>query len=225
LNLNGKQLHFGDHITLYKSNDDLLGVIQKENIEEIIIAVEKSERELITQMLQKLSNKNVNIKLTPDTLDIISGAIQTTNVMGVPLIDVHSGLLPQWQQNVKRMLDVLLAGIGSILILPVLIFAIIRLKISSKGAIFFLQERIGYKGKPFTMYKLRSMYENAEANGPMLSSDNDPRITPWGRVMRKWRLDELPQLWNILKGRYGTCRPEARAKILYRPAHSDSARV
>ncbi len=213
LNLNGKQLHLGDHITLYKSNDDLLGVIQKENIEEIIIAVEKSERELITQMLQKLSNKNVNVKLTPDTLDIISGAIQTTNVMGVPLIDVHSGLLPQWQQNVKRMLDVVLAGIGSILILPVLIFAIIRLKISSKGPVFFLQERIGYKGKPFTMYKLRSMYENAEANGPMLSSDNDPRITPWGKVMRKWRLDELPQLWNILKGDMALVGPRPERKF------------
>lgn len=213
LNLNGKQLNFGDHITLYKSDADLSGLIQKENIEEIIIAVEKSERELITKMLQKLSNKNVNIKLTPDTLDIISGAIQTTNVMGVPLIDVHSGLLPRWQQNVKRMIDVVLAGIGSILILPILIFAIIRLKMSSKGSIFFLQERIGYKGKPFTMYKLRSMYEGAEANGPMLSSDNDPRITPWGRVMRKWRLDELPQLWNILKGDMTLVGPRPERKF------------
>jgi exopolysaccharide biosynthesis polyprenyl glycosylphosphotransferase len=212
LNLNGKQLHFGDHITLYKSDADLSGVIQKENIEEIIIAVEKSEREIITEMLQKLSNKNVNIKLTPDTLDIISGAIQTTNVMGVPLIDVHSGLLPRWQQNVKRMIDVVLAGIGSILILPILIFAIVRLKMSSKGSIFFLQERIGYKGKPFTMYKLRSMYEGAEANGPMLSSDNDPRITPWGKVMRKWRLDELPQLWNILKGDMALVGPRPERK-------------
>ena len=212
LNLNGKQLKFGDHITLYRSDADLSGVIQKENIEEIIIAVEKSERELITQMLQKLSNKNVNIKLTPDTLDIISGAIQTTNVMGVPLIDVHSGLLPRWQQNIKRMIDVVLAGIGSILILPILIFAVVRLKISSRGSIFFLQERIGYKGKPFTMYKLRSMYEGAEANGPMLSSDNDPRITPWGKVMRKWRLDELPQLWNILKGDMALVGPRPERK-------------
>lgn len=213
LNLNGKNLYLPKNITVYDSQIELLDIISKESIEEIIIAVEKSERELISQMLLKLSDKNVNIKLTPDTLDIISGAIQTTNVMGVPLIDVHSGLLPRWQQNIKRMLDMALAGVGSILILPILIFAIIRLRLSSSGSIFFLQERIGYKGKPFTMYKLRSMYEDAEAAGPMLSSDNDPRITPWGRVMRKWRIDELPQLWNILKGDMTLVGPRPERKF------------
>ncbi|MEQ1554764.1 MAG: sugar transferase, partial [Ferruginibacter sp.] len=138
--------------------------------------------------------------ITPDTLDIITGTLQNTNVMGVPLIDIHFGQMQQWKQNVKRLNDIVLSVFGILLSLPILLYAIVRLKISTKGPIFFLQERIGYKGIPFTMYKLRSMTVDAEKDGPMLSNDNDVRITTWGKTMRKWRLDELPQLWNIIKG-------------------------
>ena len=106
----------------------------------------------------------------------------------------------EWQQNVKRFLDFIIALLAFILLLPLMLYIALRVRLSSQGPIFFKQERIGYKGKPFTMYKFRSMYTNAEAEGPQLSSDHDPRITRWGRVMRKWRLDELPQLWNILRG-------------------------
>ena len=88
-------------------------------------------------------------------------------------------------------------------------------KFSSKGPVFFLQERTGYKGKPFTMYKFRSMIHDAEKDGPALSSENDPRITNWGKTMRKWRIDELPQLWNILIGEMSLVgpRPERRFYI------------
>ena len=201
INLNGnKVLLPNTNIKIYKGLENITTIITENNIEEIIIAVENNERTVITTILQKLSNKNVNIKITPDTLDIISGNIQDTNVMGVPLIDVHFGQLPQWQQNVKRMVDIFLSILGSVLVFPILIYSIFRLKLSSKGSIFFVQERIGYKGKSFKMYKLRSMIVDAEKDGPMLSSDDDKRITNWGKIMRKWRLDELPQLWNIIKG-------------------------
>ena len=201
INLNGnKVLLPNTNIKIYKGLENITTIITENNIEEIIIAVENNERTVITTILQKLSNKNVNIKITPDTLDIISGNIQDTNVMGVPLIDVHFGQLPQWQQNVKRMVDIFLSILGSVLVFPILIYSIFRLKLSSKGSIFFVQERIGYKGKSFKMYKLRSMIVDAEKDGPMLSSDDDRRITNWGKIMRKWRLDELPQLWNIIKG-------------------------
>ena len=89
----------------------------------------------------------------------------------------------------------------------------IRTKFSSAGPVFYKQERLGFKGKPFTMYKLRSMYVNAEDNGPQLSSENDERITAWGRVMRKWRLDELPQLWNIIKGEMSLVGPRPERKF------------
>jgi polysaccharide biosynthesis protein PslA len=201
INLNGTEIKLpNDSIRVYHSLNELSKIIEERKIEEVIIAVENEERKLIKDILLKLSNKDVNIKITPDTLDIISGALHNSNVMGVPLIDVHFGQMPLWQQNVKRLVDVFLSLLGGIIIIPILLYSIIRLKLSSKGTIFFLQQRIGYKGKPFTMYKLRSMIVDAEPNGPMLSSDEDDRITTWGKVMRKWRLDELPQLWNIFIG-------------------------
>ena len=179
----------------------------------MIITVEKNERDLITTILQKLSDKEVNIKITPDTVDIISGALQTNNVMGVPLIDIHSGLLPSWQQNIKRAFDITISIIAFILLIPLFLYTVIRLKLSSKGPLFYSQERIGFKGRPFMMYKFRSMIINAEANGPQLSSENDERIIKWGKVMRKWRLDELPQLWNIIKGEMSLVGPRPERKF------------
>jgi len=199
-------------IKRYDNFNQLSGIIEREKIEEVIIAVEKSERELITQILQKLSDKEVNIKITPDTLDILSGALQTNNVMGVPLIDIHSGLLPSWQQNIKRFLDILVATVAALLIWPLFLYVLLRVRLSSPGPLFFRQERIGFKGRPFMMYKLRSMYTDAEKDGPQLSSEDDSRITKWGRVMRKWRLDELPQIWNILKGEMSLVGPRPERK-------------
>src|SRR5690606_41542849 len=131
------------------------------------------------------------------------------------LIDLQTGLMLQWEQNFKRLIDVGAALFGLILLFPFLLFIALRVKLSSKGAIFYSQERIGYKGKSFTMYKFRSMVSDAEKDGPALSSENDPRITKWGKVMRKWRLDELPQLWNILLGEMSLVgpRPERRYYI------------
>lgn len=146
-------------------------------------------------------------------IDILTGALQTTNILGVPLIDIHSGQLPGWQQNLKRFADITVALTGLVIISPLLLFAMIRTKFSSAGPVFYKQERLGFKGKPFTMYKLRSMYVNAEDNGPQLSSENDERITAWGRVMRKWRLDELPQLWNIIKGEMSLVGPRPERKF------------
>ncbi len=214
INLNGKIINIpSKDIQTYYNTETIDSIIKEKNIEEVIIALDSSERVVISQILQKLSNKNVNIKITPDTLDIISGALQDSNVMGVPLIDIHFGQMVLWQQNIKRLMDIFVSIVGGILILPILIFSIIRLKISSPGSIFFVQERIGYKGKPFMMYKLRSMIEDAEKNGPMLSIENDKRITRWGKTMRKWRLDELPQLWNILIGNMSLVGPRPERKF------------
>ncbi|MBC7868516.1 MAG: exopolysaccharide biosynthesis polyprenyl glycosylphosphotransferase, partial [Gloeobacteraceae cyanobacterium ES-bin-316] len=197
----------------YQGLQNLSEIIDKEKIEEVIIVVEKSDRDLITTILRNLSDKEVNIKITPDTVDIISGALQTGNVLGVPLIDIHSGLLPSWQQNLKRFIDLFVSSVSIVLLSPLILYSIMRQILSSKGPVFFVQERIGYKGKPFMMYKLRSMYVEAEKNGPQLSSEDDPRITQWGKVMRKWRLDELPQLWNILKGEMSLVGPRPERKF------------
>jgi exopolysaccharide biosynthesis polyprenyl glycosylphosphotransferase len=191
---------------------DLEHLIDKNDIRLIVLALDKSHNNLLEDLLGRLSEKDVRIKIQPDTMDILSGSVKTNNVMGPVLIDLNTGLMPLWQEHVKRLIDVIGSVMGMIFLSPLIILAIIRVILSSKGPVFYSQERIGYKGRPFTMYKFRSMIVNAEADGPALSSDNDPRITGWGKVMRKWRIDELPQLWNILKGDMSLVgpRPERR---------------
>jgi len=197
------------------TTDQLESIIDQNNIHQVVLAMEKSEHLLLEKIIDRLSEKDVEIKIQPSILDILSGSVKTSSVMGAALIDLKTGLIPDWQQNSKRLLDVVTALLALILLSPLLLFAAIRVKFSSKGKIFYSQERIGYKGKPFRLYKFRSMINDAEPNGPALSSDNDPRITKWGKTIRKWRIDELPQLWNILLGEMSLVgpRPERRDYI------------
>lgn len=200
-------------MTQLTSWHDLRRFVDEQQVEEVILAIDKSEREIISKALQLLSDREVNIKITPDNVDIITGALHTNNVLGVPLIDIHAGILPDWQQNTKRIIDIAAAFTGCILLAPLFIYTAIRVRLSSPGPIIFRQERIGFKGRPFIMYKFRSMYTDAEKNGPQLSHESDPRISSWGRIMRKWRLDELPQLWNILKGEMSLVGPRPERKF------------
>ncbi|MGZ8524186.1 MAG: sugar transferase [Chitinophagaceae bacterium] len=195
--------------------DELERIIDEYKIIQVVLALEKSEQPLMESVINRLNEKDVEIKIHPDTLDILSGFVKTNNVLGAVLIDLKTGLMPDWQQHIKRLLDVGTALMALIILLPVMLYIALRVKLSSPGPVFFSQERIGYKGRPFYMYKFRSMVKDAEKNGPALSSDNDPRITRLGRSMRKWRLDELPQLWNILKGDMSLVgpRPERRFYI------------
>jgi len=195
------------------TTDQLEYIIDQNNIHQVVLAMERSEQAILEKIIDRLSEKDVEIKIQPSTLDILSGSVKTNSVMGAPLIDLKTGLIPDWQQNVKRLLDVLSALFGLVILSPLLIFAAIRVKLSSKGNILYSQERIGYKGKSFRMYKFRSMISDAEKNGPALSSDNDPRITKWGKIMRKWRIDELPQLWNILIGEMSLVGPRPERSI------------
>ena len=122
-------------------------------------------------------------------------------------------LLPPWQLFIKRLIDITVAIIVAIILSPLIIFTALRVAFSSKGSIFFLQERVGINGKPFMICKFRSMHTNAEQNGVMLSSEDDKRSTPWGKVMRRWRLDELPQFWNVVKGDMSIVGPRPERKF------------
>jgi exopolysaccharide biosynthesis polyprenyl glycosylphosphotransferase len=188
----------------------------------VVVALEKSEKEEVERIVEKLSNKDVEIKIIPSTLDILSGSVRTSNVMGAVLSDIRTSLIPEWQQNIKRLIDVLVSVTALILFSPLILYSAIRVRLSSPGPVIYRQERIGYKGKRFVIYKFRSMYLDAEINGPALSSLQDPRITHWGKTMRKWRIDELPQLWNIIVGEMSLVgpRPERQYYIdqLYRRA-------
>lgn len=187
-------------------------VIDQYRIEKVILALDKKQNQLTEDIVNRLSEKDVDIKLVPNTLDILAGSVKTNNVFGAMLIDIQSSPLSPREQNVKRLIDILLSVSSFILLSPLLLFIALRTWLSSKGGVIYKQERIGYKGKPFTIYKFRSMVVDAEKNGPALSSDNDPRITRWGKTMRKWRLDELPQLWNIIIGDMSLIGPRPERK-------------
>lgn len=197
------------------STRNLTELIDQHAIEKVILALDKKQNQLIEELVNQLTEKDVDIKIVPNTLDILAGSVKTNNVLGALLIDIQSSALSPRQQNAKRLVDLLLSLSGLLLLSPLMLFIAIRTALSSRGGIIYSQERIGYKGKPFIIYKFRSMVADAEKNGPALSSDNDPRITPWGKFMRKWRLDELPQLWNIIRGDMSLIgpRPERREYI------------
>jgi polysaccharide biosynthesis protein PslA len=188
-------------------SDSIERTIDRHDIRLVVVALERSDRSEVETIVEKLSNKDVLIKIIPSTLDILSGSVRTNNVLGAILSDIHTGPMPEWQQNIKRVIDILIAAAGLILLSPLMLYTAIRTRLSSSGPVFYQQERIGYKGKKFQIYKFRSMYPDAEKNGPALSSHEDTRITPWGKTMRKWRIDELPQLWNILKGEMSLVGP------------------
>jgi polysaccharide biosynthesis protein PslA len=191
---------------------ELENAIRKEKIDLVVIAMDNSRRNEVESTINRLSETEVDIKIIPSTLDIIAGSVKTKNIFSPVLIDINTGLIPEWQQNIKRLIDISVAILGLITLSPLMLYVAIRVRISSRGNILFSQERIGHKGKPFFIHKFRSMCANAEPNGPALSSHEDPRITAWGKVMRKWRLDELPQLWNVLLGEMSLVGPRPERK-------------
>lgn len=185
------------HLGYYK---DVAQVIKDNDIEEVIIAIERSEIETIDKILVLLESLDVVVKIIPIMQDILFGTVKQEAIWHAPLIRVTPELMPVWQRVTKRIFDIVVSLMVIIIFSPLYIFTAIMVKLSSPGPIFYRQERIGKHGKPFNMLKFRSMYVDSETAGPQLSKDNDPRITPWGRFMRKTRLDEIPQFFTVLGG-------------------------
>lgn len=211
LQIDNEKNGLSNYIPLLGSINQLSAIIKEKQIEQVIIATDDTTT--VETSINLLSEHDVQVKLLPNTSDILSGSVKTTNIMGAMLIELHNNMMQEWQLNVKRLVDVVASILAFTILFPVLLYVIIRTKLSSSGNIFYSQERIGLKGKPFYIHKFRSMVMNAEENGPALSSDTDERITPWGKVMRKWRLDELPQFWNILKGEMSLVGPRPERKF------------
>lgn len=210
---NHEASNIGALIPKLGSIDEMEQIIDRDKIRLVVIAMEGPNQPLMESLVSRLSEKDVEIKIQPDIMDILSGSVKTINVMGAALINLKTDLLPEWQQHVKRFIDVMFSLIAFIVLSPFLVYVALRTAFSSPGGVFYSQERIGFKGKPFRLYKFRSMVSTAEASGPALSSDNDTRITKWGKVMRKWRFDELPQLLNILKGDMSLVGPRPERKF------------
>ncbi len=182
--------------------NNLEQLIQDREVEEVLIAIEFSEHTKINTILDQLYDYRdiVLVKIIPDLYNILLGKVKMNHIYDAGLIAIDQQLMPKYEQLLKRIIDITAALILILLCLPLYVFVAIKVKLSSPGPLLFRQERIGRNGVPFDILKYRSMYVDAEKAGPQLSRDHDPRITPFGRVMRKWRLDEIPQFFNLLKG-------------------------
>lgn len=181
--------------------DDLRKIAKEQRIEEAIVALEPDQKDRLQEILLAINScGDIIIKITPDARDISVGAIHQHSIFHAPFIVINNRLMPEWQYSLKRIFDIIISLVAMIILSPVYLVTAIIVKATSPGPVFYAQERIGYLGRPFKMHKFRSMYVDAEQAGPALSKDNDPRITPFGRFMRKVRLDEIPQFYNVLRG-------------------------
>ena len=191
--------------------EDIPVLMEKENVDEIVLAVESKNNKALLGILYSLYRYKRPIKVLADRFNMLS-KIQLRTIRVIPLVDVTDNNFSPAEQNIKLFLDKVCSVVALLLLSPLFAYIAWRVKKDSPGPVFFRQERIGYLGQPFWMYKFRTMYVNAEENGPSLSSEDDLRVTPFGRIMRKYRLDELPQFWNVLKGDMSLVGPRPERK-------------
>lgn len=204
------------------SNERILGnflqinnIISTNDVEEVIIALDEPGELKLFGYINALYKYNVDIKFTPRLYEILTGSARIDAIGINPLVSITSLNMPDWQVSIKRFFDIIISTVALLLLTPFFLYFAIKIKRDSKGPVFYTQERIGLLGKTFKIIKFRTMYVGAENGTPKLSSAHDDRITPFGRILRKYRIDELPQFWNILVGEMSIVgpRPERRYYI------------
>lgn len=197
---NKKQYKLEEHIPHLGDCNQIKNIIEKYQLEDVIIAIESSEHSKIENILNLLENIDVFIKIIPDVYDILSGTVKMNSILGTPLIEINHKLQTPSELLLKNTIDIVLSFVIILAFSPIYLVCAILVKLSSEGPIIYKQKRLGQYGKEFNIYKFRSMYTDAEKHGPQLSSKTDSRVTAWGRIMRKIRLDETPQFFNVLLG-------------------------
>ena len=192
--------------------EDIPSLMAEHKIEEIIIAADNCNNDKLLNIIYSLYRYKCPIKLLVDKSNMFS-QVKIKTIHGIPLVDITANNFKEAEKNIKLFMDKLCAVLVLIILSPLFLYIAWRVKRDSPGPVLFKQERIGFRGKPFIIYKFRTMYVGAEDSGPSLSRENDSRITPFGGVMRKYRLDELPQFWNVLKGDMSLVGPRPERKF------------
>ena len=187
--------------------NDLNKILEKSQIEEAILGFNKKELKDNYFIINELLYHDIIVKLPPKTTDILSGKVKMLSLFDPTFIEMKPIKMGLFQSYIKRLIDILLSFLALVMLSPVLVATSVLVKMSSPGPILYLQERLGLHGQPFDIIKFRSMHVNAEKKTPLLSSDNDNRITKWGKIMRKYRIDELPQFYNVLIGEMSIIGP------------------
>ncbi len=183
-------------------------LIQKNSIRNILLALDSQQRETVLSVVSLSTGFDVSIKIIPDMYDIISGQARTNQIYGFPLIEIMPHIMQPWEESAKRLTDITVSILILTISSPIWIFAAIAIRLNSPGPLVYSQERVGFNGKLFYMHKFRSMYQDAESRtGPVWATSNDPRITSVGKFLRKTRLDEIPQFFDVVRGEMSLVGP------------------
>ena len=201
IHLDGEPNNFVDGTRVLSHFNDIKNIIQKENVSDVVLALNDNQRAYLFPIVQKLDPLPVTVKIIPDLYEVISGIARTQQVSGLPLIDITLKLDTNYLRIYKPVFDFFLSLISFIVSAPLWIIIAFLIKVDSRGPILYKQKRVGKHNTTFNVFKFRSMIKEAEKqSGPVWAEKNDPRITKVGLFLRRFRLDELPQLLNVLKG-------------------------
>lgn len=188
--------------------DEIAEICSEQKIEELIVVPTRQNPDLVLNTINRLFPLNLPIKITPDRVNVMLSQVRISDMYGLPLVDISSSNMSESEKNLKRLIDVVISMVVLVVLSPLFLLLSILIRLDSPGKAFYRQERIGYHNVPFKIIKFRTMRQDAEANNqPQLTTDNDPRITRIGTFLRKYRIDELPQFWNVLKGEMSIVGP------------------
>ena len=203
----------GDHLgyrglPLLGTIDDAADICQRESVDHLYVALPPEQHVRMLQLIESTSREFVDVKVVPDLLQVIALRARLEDLDGIPVININDVPLQGFNSIVKRAIDIAISFVALVaLTIPFSVIAAL-IKLTSRGPVFYRQLRMGLDGSPFLIYKFRSMYDDAEAEtGPVFASDQDPRRTPVGKVLRQSNVDELPQFWNVLRGEMSIVGP------------------
>jgi Undecaprenyl-phosphate glucose phosphotransferase len=196
----------GDHLgyrglPLLGTLDDTPEILRQENIDHLYVALPLDEHVKMLDLIENTSREMVDVKVVPDLVQFLALRARLEDLDGVPIINIHDVPLQGINAVIKRAIDLAISGSAALILLVPCAVIALAIKWTSPGRVFYRQERMGLDGRPFWVYKFRSMNTDAEhTTGPIWARDDDPRCTAVGRILRRWDLDELPQIWNVFRG-------------------------
>lgn len=186
--------------------DDVPSVVRALRPREVLVTMDHTDHDALLKVTAQAADEGALVRIVPDLYEIFSGQARTQQIYGSPLIEVSPELMQPWEEVAKRTLDIVVSLLILVVGLPVWALTALAVTLTSTGPMFFIQDRVGKNGSVFRMAKFRSMYTD-DRRGPTWTDENDPRVTPVGRFIRKTHLDEIPQLWNVLKGEMSLVGP------------------
>ncbi len=182
--------------------DDLSRVVRSQRADVVFLALPDASQEHLLHLIETCRGSGADFRIVPSMLELMTTQVTADHLDGIPLLQFRHGLdIGGAKVFFKRVFDIAAAGAGLVLLSPVLLAVAIAVRVSSPGPVVLVQERVGLEGRNFRMYKFRTMNEGAEQDsGPVWAAADDPRRTPVGRFLRRFSVDELPQLWNVIRG-------------------------